>query len=230
MRKDVIAKTGKGSNLFINTIKTRELILNKTLELINNNGMVNFRVDALSTTLNLSPGNVTYHFSKKEDLSNALWLEINREFESINILISNLMDIKQTFLVFRTVCNLVYKYRGIIMYRGGDLYINRNDNEGSMSLNDKFREYYRIVFFNLDNNGYIKSDKEIGDRREMIEDNAIILMRYWVNKEYFFCNDNEDDISKLINKNALMVLHSIIPLLNDKGVREYNNIKTRALA
>ncbi|MEG2318629.1 MAG: TetR/AcrR family transcriptional regulator, partial [Rikenellaceae bacterium] len=49
-------------------VTTRELIMQKTLEIVNDRGMADFRVDLLSSTLGLSPGNITYHFDKKEDL------------------------------------------------------------------------------------------------------------------------------------------------------------------
>ena len=137
---------------------TSDLIRKKTLEIVNERGMVEFRVDILSSLLGLSPGNVTYHFARKEDLCYSLWREFMDEFKALNVLISDLMDIKQAFLVFRSICHIICKYRGIVMYRGGDILLNRKDNDSEYSLTETLRECVRVMLRHLSDTDYLKEE------------------------------------------------------------------------
>lgn len=50
----------------------KEQVLEKALEMFNERGFLNVGMREIARELNLSPGNLTYHFSKKEDLLIAL--------------------------------------------------------------------------------------------------------------------------------------------------------------
>lgn len=53
-------------------MNTKDKILEKSLELFNNQGVHNVGVRDIARTLEMSPGNMSYHFPKKEDVILAL--------------------------------------------------------------------------------------------------------------------------------------------------------------
>ena len=63
----------------IRKMKTREKILQKTLELINANGPTALRIEDLSNSLKLSPGNITYYFPRKGDILRGVHEEYTKE-------------------------------------------------------------------------------------------------------------------------------------------------------
>lgn len=212
-----------------NQAGTSDLIRKKTLEIVNERGMVEFRVDILSSLLGLSPGNVTYHFARKEDLCYSLWTEFMDEFKALNVLISDLMDIKQSFLVFRSISHIICKYRGIVMYRGGDILLNKKDNDSEFSLTKTLRECIRVMMKHLYDNGYIREDYKENRQDEIVEDNTTTLMRYWVNKEYVFDGEDAGDLAGVIDTNAIMMLYSLYPILNEHGAEEFVKLKEKLL-
>ena len=109
-------------------VSTRQIILDKANQLINQVGMTDFRIDTLAAALGLSPGNITYHFPRKEDIGNAIWSAGVQEMaSSLDHYLSPLLDIKQLFLFYKHIMSLAYKYRGVFYNKLGDIgLITRN--------------------------------------------------------------------------------------------------------
>lgn len=211
------------------TADTRELIIQQTIDIVNEKGMANFRVDLLSSTLGLSPGNITYHFAKKEDLCHAIWVKFYMELRGIEVLISNLMDIKQSFLVVRSIASLIYKYRGVVLYRGSDLVILRGDDAGEYSLSEKLGQITKTMLFHLRNNGYV-SKKESEWRVALVENSLLVNLRFWVNKEYLVTRcDKYETINDRISENSVGILYSIYPLLTPQGLAEFDDLCKKLL-
>ena len=63
--------------------RTAERILEVTLELFNRFGEPNVSTTLISAELNISPGNLYYHFRDKEQIVNALFAEFRREMEEL---------------------------------------------------------------------------------------------------------------------------------------------------
>lgn len=55
--------------------KTKKKILLASLTLFNEHGLLNVSQRRITEYLKISPGNLTYHFKKKEDISEALYFE-----------------------------------------------------------------------------------------------------------------------------------------------------------
>ncbi|MEG2282396.1 MAG: TetR/AcrR family transcriptional regulator, partial [Rikenellaceae bacterium] len=202
---------------------TRELIMQKTLEIVNDRGMADFRVDLLSSTLGLSPGNITYHFAKKEDLCRAIWVEFYVELKGVEVLVSNLLDVKQSFLVVRSITALIYKYRGVILYRGSDMVVLYRDDNSEYSIAEKLREIIRVILFHLNENGYISQEKNTPIINKIVMDDMFVNMRFWINKEYLMSDSNKySSISSRVVENSIEILYLLYPLLNERGRAEFD--------
>lgn len=94
---------------------TQELILDRALELFNKSGIEALGMRELARDLNLSPGNLTYHFSKKEDLIVALAKRLST-LNSQTIQISRQPDdLRQFMEMFRAIFNNQYQYRCLVL-------------------------------------------------------------------------------------------------------------------
>lgn len=62
---------------------TKKKILSLALDLFNEHGEANVTTNAIATALNISPGNLHYHFSAKKDLVTALFSEYEKEMLSL---------------------------------------------------------------------------------------------------------------------------------------------------
>jgi len=60
-------------NLIKSAINTRSRIIDAAISLFNKEGFMNVSMQRLANELELSPGNLTYHFPKKQDLMLALY-------------------------------------------------------------------------------------------------------------------------------------------------------------
>jgi len=96
--------------------KTKQKILAVSLELFNEYGMANVSQRRITERLQISPGNLTYHFKKKEDIETALYFALVEEFNVLfeemtaaNITLDGLISSTgQTF-------DLIKKYRFIFL-------------------------------------------------------------------------------------------------------------------
>lgn len=205
-------------------MSTREIILRRSLELINTKGMVDFRIDTLATSLGLSPGNITYHFSRKEDICVALWEQYLEEYGKVVRSLTTLLDIKQLFLLNRININLNYKYRGVVVFRSADLGAMKRDQEAGRVNEDEHFAIARRVMVLLGQNGYL--DKNATE--EIIEGSHIyhyIMMRWCINFAYQAYTP--DEVESKLDYLALMSLHALYPTLSQKGRDEFAEILTK---
>lgn len=202
-------------------VSTREMILRRSLELINKKGMVDFRIDTLATSLGLSPGNITYHFSRKEDICVALWEQYLEEYGKVVRSLTTLLDMKQLYLLNRININLNYKYRGVVVFRSADLGAMKRDQEAGRVNEDEHFAIARRVMSLLKLNGYLEKDTT----KEIIEGTHIyhyIMMRWCINFAYQAYTPEE--VESKLDYLALMSLHALYPTLSQKGRDEFAEI------
>lgn len=208
-------------------VSTREMILRRSLELINTKGMVDFRIDTLATSLGLSPGNITYHFSRKEDICVALWEQYLEEYGQVVRSLTTLLDIKQLYLLNRINIQLNYKYRGVVVFRSADLgAMSRDIEAGRINENDHMQIGSRVMQL-LEQNGYITK----GMTHEILLGTHIyhyIMMRWCINFAYQAYKPEE--VESKLDYLALMSLHAIYPALSKKGQDEFAEILAKVSA
>lgn len=203
-----------------NNPSTKEMILEKSLEMINEGGMMDFRIDVLALSLNLSPGNITYHFAKKEDVSILLWQQFLAEYHKTLSCVSHILDIKQTFLVFREMSIIIYNLRGVVMFAGGDSRVIRDKNYNNISFYSSSKELFRLIGDLLYKNGYLYHP--IKDDHIMTY--QTIMLRWWINKATIQNCSRQENKDQIINHNSLLILFSLYGLMNDKAKAEFDYV------
>ena len=202
---------------------TRQVILTRANEIINEVGMVDFRIDALATSLGLSPGNITYHFPKKEDIGNAIWEQSNKEIiAALDHYITPLLDIKQLYLFYKFLVSHLYKYKGVVCYKLGDLGLLHKGKEDYVGLAALVKEHFSHKMAFLANNGYLVPIKDKGIMNLVYEAQLVCLG--WWNNHAIATGKPEEDMNAVADKYALIILYPLTPFLTEQGKKQYNGI------
>ncbi|MDE7134792.1 MAG: TetR/AcrR family transcriptional regulator [Rikenellaceae bacterium] len=199
-------------------ISTRQMILDKASELINDVGMSEFRVDTLAASLELSPGNITYHFPRKEDIGNAIWMNAVQDITaSLDHYISPLLDIKQLFLFYKYVVSTIYKHRGTFMPKLGDTgLIKRNAMLGDTLKTVNYAYDKKVEW--LKAGGYIDL-KAYAFYGKQVFESQVTCLGWWLTGL-----SPEQEPAMVSDKYAIMLITLMEPVLSDKGLRQLSEI------
>jgi len=128
-------------------MKTRARILQKTLELINSNGPTALRIEDLSHSLKLSPGNITYYFPKKGDILEGVADLCRNEILAITEGVDWAeMTMDSYFKYYQKITKTQWAYRGSLLYSMAQINPTKRgrkaDQQGLEYYYSKFNEVY----------------------------------------------------------------------------------------
>lgn len=126
--------------------KTKRRILDVSLELFNQHGIANVSQRKITTTLQISPGNLTYHFKKKEELYEVLYFEfIHFIEEEVKQFLKEEINLKGTFQLMKRWFDLMYQYRFIFV----DVTNLMQQSQEVMDNYQQFVEVRKSVFLKI---------------------------------------------------------------------------------
>nr|WP_315026858.1 TetR/AcrR family transcriptional regulator [uncultured Chryseobacterium sp.] len=141
-------------------MNTKEKILSKALELFNEKGYNNITTRHIAAVLNISAGNLHYHFKHSEDIVKILFSEfILKMDEQLNLMkkmeIKTLEDLYQfTF----SSCKVFYSYR-FIFINFVDILKNIPEIELQYEgINFSRKEEFQLIFSGFQKNNIFKKD------------------------------------------------------------------------
>ncbi len=95
--------------------RTAERILEVTLDLFNRFGEPNVSTTLISAEMNISPGNLYYHYPAKDELINALFDRYERALNDLLHAADNVRNVEDAWLFFHMLFELIWQYR--FLYR-----------------------------------------------------------------------------------------------------------------
>ncbi len=206
-------------NLTKDSSSTKDLIVERANEIINNIGMMDFRIDLLAKSLKISPGNITYHFARKDDISNAIWIKFYRECAvSVDSYITPVIDVKQLFLLFRFLLNTIYSYRGVVSCMLGDSGIATRERRFNREMWNELRKRYKSICSLMVQGGYI-NDFNDGEIEQLCFDSQTTILGWWVPHSI---SSSTTPLSKRVDYYALLALMPLRPFLTHKGSEQLN--------
>ncbi len=105
--------------------RTRERILELSLRLFNEQGEPQVTTSAIADEMNISPGNLYYHFRNKDDIVNALFEQYEREMEGLLRLPGELpADVEDAWLFLHLLFETIWRHR--FVYRDLSDLLTRN--------------------------------------------------------------------------------------------------------
>ena len=201
---------------------TKDTILLKANGFITDVGMSEFRIDTLASSLGLSPGNITYHFHKKEDIASSLWdCVIVNVRKSYMRHISTILDIKQLFLFFRSIVIENFKYRGIISYMLSDVSFSRDQSDSEGDLYTIIYSKFNTIITSLVKNGYIVKNYKDEDMLTCFN-SMFIIMSWWLSVN----NDASkySSIDEFGSSYAISIISNLEPYMSEKGLEQYKDV------
>lgn len=201
---------------------TRELIISSACEIINRTGVVDFRIETLAQSLSLSPGNITYHFPKKEDIVNAIWQEFSAQFgDNSDELLTPLLDIKQLFLFLRTRSAKTLPYVGVATYYFGDMGALLRNHELFNREYKLLRQLMYDCYDTLCANGYMQSiDNQT--IKELTFQTQFVMLCWWSN--HALTTYSREELPPRMDRYIAMSLIPLTPYLTPLGKQQLDSI------
>lgn len=97
-------------------MKTKEKILRRALELFNESGLTQVGVREIARSLEISVGNLSYHFPRKEDIVLALMEKLRAANERVyQDYFAGLPTLDRFLAALRRIFENQYRYRGVLI-------------------------------------------------------------------------------------------------------------------
>mgnify|MGYP000959052125 CR=1 FL=1 len=161
--------------------RTAERILEVTLELFNRFGEPNVSTTLISAELNISPGNLYYHYPAKETLINCLF---DRYEQALNELLNasdGVRDVEDAWFFMHTLFELIWQHR--FLYRDLNDLLSKNrrlETHFQTILQHKTRAV-RTMLDSMSRAGSLSIDSR---EAEATATSMVVLLTYWLSFEY----------------------------------------------
>ncbi len=112
---NIVQCTNIVSRMYFCAMDTRERILQEALKEFNSAGVANVGVREIARNLGISPGNMSYHFARKEDILRALIDRMSKENDAIRMRFADEVNSLDHFLrMFNELFVNQWRYRGLL--------------------------------------------------------------------------------------------------------------------
>ncbi|MCX7892568.1 MAG: TetR/AcrR family transcriptional regulator [Burkholderiales bacterium] len=190
--------------------RTRERILETSLRLFNDFGEPNVTTTTIADELNISPGNLYYHFRNKDEITNTIFAGFEREIDAaLAVPAQRRADVEDIWLFLHVLFELVWRYR--FLYRDLNDLLSRNrtlEIHFKQILERKVRTAAGLLE-GLAAAGELEAQPaEI----EPLATNMVVLATYWLSFEYVR-NPRNFAESGVVARGAFQVMSMVAPFL-----------------
>lgn len=160
-------------------MKTRERILQVSLELFNKYGAPHVTTNHIADELDISPGNLYYHFRNKDEIIYYLFLRFEQQISAaLEAPESRALNMEDMWLYLHLVFESIWKYR--FLYRDLDTILSR-----TRKLRMRFRRILErkittavTICKGLVKTGVMNANSE---EIEALANNIALVATYWIN-------------------------------------------------
>ena len=161
--------------------RTAERILDVTLDLFNRFGEPNVSTTLISAELNISPGNLYYHYPAKDELVNRLFGRYEVALGELLPAAEGVRNVEDAWLFFHMLYELIWQYR--FLYRDLNDLLSKNrriETQFQLVLAAK-QQAVRQVLEGLADNGAVHIDAR---ESEPVAHAMVVVLTYWLSYEY----------------------------------------------
>ncbi len=161
--------------------RTAERILEVTLELFNRFGEPNVSTTLISSELNISPGNLYYHYPAKEELVNALFKRYEVALQDLLGAAPGVHDVEDAWFFMHTLFELVWQYR--FLYRDLNDLLSKNRR---LETHIKDALLHKTTAFRavLDGLEHAQVLDMTASEREVAATHMVVMLTWWLSYEY----------------------------------------------
>ncbi|MED5622237.1 TetR/AcrR family transcriptional regulator [Ideonella sp. BN130291] len=161
--------------------RTAERILEVTLDLFNRFGEPNVSTTLISAELNISPGNLYYHYPAKDELINSLFDRYEKSLNELLHAADNVRNVEDAWLFFHMLFELIWQYR--FLYRDLNDLLSKNrrlETHFQYVLKNKSRAV-QSVLDGLSRGSAVRIDSR---EAEPVASAMVVVLTYWLSYEY----------------------------------------------
>ncbi|MDQ3188965.1 MAG: TetR/AcrR family transcriptional regulator [Pseudomonadota bacterium] len=162
--------------------RTRERILDVSLQLFNDFGEPNVNTTLISEEMKISPGNLYYHFKNKDDIINCIFQQFEREIDQLlAVPTARSANVEDAWLFLHLLFEQIWKYRFFYHDLNNLLANNRTlEIKFKQLLNEKVRVARRLCE-GLQNDGELSANPS---EVEALATNMVVIATYWLSYSY----------------------------------------------
>jgi len=162
--------------------RTRERILDVSLQLFNDFGEPNVNTTLISEEMKISPGNLYYHFKNKDDIINCIFQQFEREIDLLlAVPTARSANVEDAWLFLHLLFEQIWKYRFFYHDLNNLLANNRTlEIKFKQLLNEKVRVARRLCE-GLQNDGELNANPS---EVEALATNMVVIATYWLSYAY----------------------------------------------
>jgi AcrR family transcriptional regulator len=135
----------------------------------------------ISAELNISPGNLYYHYPAKDELINSLFDRYDRSLSQLLAAADNVKNVEDAWLFFHMLFELIWQYR--FLYRDLNDLLSKNrrlETHFQFVLKNKSRAV-QSVLDGLSRNLAVRIDSR---EAESVSTAMVVVLTYWLSYEY----------------------------------------------
>jgi AcrR family transcriptional regulator len=158
--------------------RTRERILETSLQLFNQNGEPHITTADIADEMNISPGNLYYHFRNKDEIIYELFESFERRMsDTLAVPEDRDPNVEDLWLFLHLVFEIVWQYR--FLYRDLDELASRNQKLGShfARIMDRGRETALVLCRGLARAGVMKASES---EMRALARNVVLVVTFWL--------------------------------------------------
>ena len=162
--------------------RTRSRILETSLRLFNEFGEPNVTTTVISDEMNISPGNLYYHFRSKDEIVNTLFGEFEREIEDVLAApAARAANVEDIWLFLHVLFEAIWRYR--FLYRDLNDLLSRNR---LLEVHFKRLLERKIETVTVLCNALVTAGEMRAGRGEVaaLAINMAVVATYWLSYEY----------------------------------------------
>ena len=162
--------------------RTPERILEASLRLFNDFGEPNVTTTVIADDLNISPGNLYYHFPSKDELINTLFDQYESQLYELLAASTDVLDVEDAWFFLHSLFELIWQYRFLYRDVGHLLSRNRRLETHFPAILLRKRAALRQL---LDTLQAKRAASAAEDRqRDAVAASMVVLLTYWLSYEY----------------------------------------------
>lgn len=205
--------------------RTRERILELSLRLYNEFGEPNVTTTVIADEMNISPGNLYYHFRNKDEITNSIFEDYEKEIDALLELPKHrALNIEDAWLFLHLLFELIWRYR--CFYRDLNDLLSRNrklELHFQRILERKTKTAEKLCHELRATGELIATDEEIRSAATSM----VLVSTYWLSFEYVRLArqfNNPEVQSQSVAKGAYQVLSLLAPYLQGATREHFGRI------
>lgn len=200
-------------------MKTKDRILLKSLELFNELGEPNVTTLLISDELEISPGNLYYHFKSKSDILTNLFNWYEQEINTLLEVPETPMDIEDQWFFLHLIFENIAKYR--FLYQDVVHVLKRHDHiqqRFNRIINKKRKASLRILQSLKEQGNLQANDSEI----DALCENIVLTATFWLNYAIISQQDISNDV---LARGVYQVISLVAPFLDNEQRQLLDELK-----